>query len=228
MPGNQSVHGLNIPAAGGVLNGTHCLKQQGFGYCVEDQQQNSGPYRLLSAHTGTGGDQSQVGDGRVGQHSLAVADGNGQHGSDQECKAPDQAHHRAGIGAVHHRRQADQQVHTGLYHRGAVQQCRGGRGRHHGSQQPAGERQLCALGQCSKGQQNHRRHHQLAVAQDQALQVCDPKAHPCPKDGCCKSKSAQQIHPQGTEAVLHRLFGAGVADQQEGHKAGDLPKKVEP
>ena len=43
-----------------------------------------------------------------------------------------------------------------------------------------------------------------------------------------KSKPAQQIHPQGTEAVLHRLFGAGVADKQEGHKAGDLPKKVEP
>ena len=43
-----------------------------------------------------------------------------------------------------------------------------------------------------------------------------------------KPSPPQQVHPQRTEAVVHGFLRAGIADQDKGNHAGDLPEKVDP
>ena len=52
--------------------------------------------------------------------------------------------------------------------------------------------------------------------------------HGAKPDGDGKAKPAQQVHPQRAEAVVHGFLRAGIADQDEGDHAGDLPEEIDP
>ena len=47
-------------------------------------------------------------------------------------------------------------------------------------------------------------------------------------DGNSKSQTAQEIHPQGAEAVIYRFFCPGIADHKERNHAGNLPEEIDP
>ena len=219
------MHGLDVAGAEAVLDRADGLEQHAFGDGVEQHQQHGGPDRLLLADAGAGHDEAEVGDGGERQHLFAVVLGDGHHAGGQEGKPADKADHDPRRGAGQRRGQPDKQVDARLDHGGAVQQRAGRRGRDHRPQQPGGKRQLGRFGQRRKGQQ---RHGDGGAGGDDVRQLHRAVHHRHIDDADGKAEAAEQVHPQRAEAVVDGFLGTGVADEQEGDDAGDLPEEVHP
>ena len=47
-------------------------------------------------------------------------------------------------------------------------------------------------------------------------------------NGHSESQAAQQVHPQGAETVIYRLFRTGISNHKEGNHTGNLPEEINP
>ena len=116
------MHIFNVTRPKDIFDGTDRLEQHGFADGVKDHQKDGRPDRLLLADSGTGDDQTEIGDRGEGQHLFAVVLRDRHHAACDKGKASDQGNHRAAHRSRHCGGKADQQIHARLDHRGAVQQ----------------------------------------------------------------------------------------------------------
>ena len=137
--------------------GTDRQEHQRLGHRMEYHQQDPCPNGLIHPHARAGRNQSQIRNRRISQHLLSRR--SARLASREVARnvkppivvtiSPARLPHSAGS-------QAQQQIHACLDHRSRMQQRAGRRRRHHRSQEPSRKRQLRALRQPRKGQQNDR------------------------------------------------------------------------
>ena len=116
-------------------------------------------------------------------------------------------------------------------HRGGMEQRRGGRGCHHGAQQPGVERHLRGLRDAGERQQDRgqRRHGRERVTQgDELLKGEDAQGARGVEQRQDERDAADHVHDDLAEGVADGLVGLGVADEQEGAHRGDLPARKQP
>ena len=238
----EQVHVLDIAAADVVLCGAHAQEQKRLGDGVEQDEERRRPDGLGGADAGAGDDQAEVGDGRVREHALGVGLRDGHERAERERDAAHEHRHDGGHrreqpalrgegAGVHDGRELDEQEHARLDHGRGMQKRRGGRRRHHGTEEPCVEGHLRGLREPGEGERRDRQRDEGGVLnadlqeleQRQRAQL-DGADVQCAEEG----DAADEVHDDLTEGVSHGLLGAGVADEEERAHRGDLPAGEQP
>ena len=215
-----------------LFDGAHAEEEEALGNRVEDDEQDGGGDGRRGRHAGARDDESEVGDGGVGEDLLAVALAAGQGGSGHEGEGAGQGNDAREHGPGEGRREAQHKVDAGLDHRGGVQQGGNGRRGDHGAAQPALEGKLRGFGERGEAEEGDGQHggrgmHDHGLGQHGLDgQGADGLLHE--QHGGEEADAAHHVHPQGAGRVALGFAGAVMADEEEGTQGGDFPEEEHP
>ena len=115
-PDNESCHILNVPAPDPLLNCSDTEKQERFCDRVEKDQQDCNPHEVVRPYTGTGYNEAEISDSRVGQHFLCIVLRDSDSRSQKEGDSPHEADNQAFGGPGKNGSESDNHVDPCLYH----------------------------------------------------------------------------------------------------------------
>ncbi len=225
---DKTVHILDVTTAGGVLNRTNGLEEEGLGYAVEHHKEDCGPNGFVDAYTAAGNDKTEVGNGGVCKNLFTVGVDDCTDRCNEEGESADKSNGKTNHIACHCRSKTDEQIDTGLNHGCTVEKGGGGCGSHHCAHKPTGEGKLCRFGKSGKSKEDKGNNHTCFFGSNNVLKVCNVHFHSGITNSNCKSYATKKVHPKGAEGVVYSLLGSGVADKEEGNNRGDFPEEIHP
>ena len=215
-----------------VLGGANAQEQEALRDRMENDEQDSRPNSLGSAHTGACGDETEVGDRGVRKHALGVALGDGHKRAQREREPADEHHHHGGHQAHREdRRELHEQEHARLDHCGGMQQSRCRRRGDHRAEQPCMEGHLRGFRDARKREQSdgqHDKRREGATELDEHREGKRQAENTQIYQGELERNAAKKVHHDLTERVVDGFFGLRKPDEQEGAQRGDLPRRVHP